>query len=101
MTTGTVKWFSIARKYGFIVPDEGGKDVFVHMSALATAALPDLDDGTRVSFDLEQMDNRRSAVNLTLIEPERAAHVEAAQPAVIAAAAVGAEPAASAAPVAD
>ena len=86
MTTGTVKWFSIARKYGFIVPDEGGKDVFVHMSALATAALPNLDDGTRVSFDLEQTDNRRSAVNLTLIQPGSAApvapvaHAEALEP---------------------
>ena len=67
MATGTVKWFSAARKYGFIVPDEGGKEVFVHMSALTTAEIPHLDDGARVSFDLEQTADRRSAVNLTLL----------------------------------
>jgi CspA family cold shock protein len=70
MTTGTVKWFSVARKYGFIVPDEGGKDVFVHMSALNTAAIPSLDEGARVSFDLEQTESRRSAVNINVLTPE-------------------------------
>jgi CspA family cold shock protein len=67
MTTGTVKWFSVARKFGFIVPDDGGKDVFVHMSALATAKIPYLDDGTRISFDLLESANKRSAVNLNLL----------------------------------
>jgi CspA family cold shock protein len=67
MATGTVKWFSVAKKYGFIVPDEGGTDVFVHMSALATAKIPYLDDGTRVSFDLEQSTDKRSAVNLAVL----------------------------------
>ena len=67
MSTGTVKWFSVARKFGFIVPDDGGKDVFVHMSALATAKIPHLDDGTRISFDLLENANKRSAVNLTLL----------------------------------
>jgi len=76
MATGTVKWFSIARKYGFIVPDEGGKDVFVHMSALTTAELTYLEDGTRVTFDLEERDAKRSAVNLTLLAAEPAEPVE-------------------------
>ena len=67
MSAGTVKWFSVARKYGFITPDEGGKDVFVHMSALTTAEIPQLEDGARVSFDLEETENRRAAVNLALL----------------------------------
>jgi CspA family cold shock protein len=67
MATGTVKWFSVARKYGFITPDEGDKDVFVHMTALATAQIPHLDDGTRVSFDLDENASRLSAVNLALL----------------------------------
>jgi CspA family cold shock protein len=70
MTTGTVKWFSIAKKYGFITPDDGGKDVFVHMTALTTANIPQLDDGTRVSFDLEQDEGRSSAVNLAVFTPD-------------------------------
>jgi CspA family cold shock protein len=67
MSTGTVKWFSVARKYGFIVPDEGGKDIFLHMSALNTADITSLDDGARVSFELEEASERRSAVNLALL----------------------------------
>jgi CspA family cold shock protein len=69
MSTGTIKWFSVARKYGFIVPDEGGKDVFVHMSALNTAKITYLDDGARVSFELDEAAERRSAVNLTVLTP--------------------------------
>lgn len=67
MAAGTVKWFSVARKYGFIAPDEGGKDVFVHMSALVEADIPYLDDGARVTFDLGQVTDRRTAVNLALL----------------------------------
>ena len=69
MSTGTIKWFSVARKYGFIVPDEGGKDVFVHMSALNTAKITYLDDGARVSFELDEAAERRSAVNLVVLAP--------------------------------
>jgi len=69
MATGTVKWFSVARKYGFIVPDEGSREVFVHMSALTTAEITHLDEGARVSFDLEETAERRSAVNLVLLAP--------------------------------
>jgi CspA family cold shock protein len=72
MATGTVKWFSVAKKYGFIVPDEGGKDVFLHMSALSTSKIPYLDDGTRVSFDLEQSSDRLAAVNLAVLTPDPA-----------------------------
>ena len=69
MSTGTVKWFSVARKYGFIVPDEAGKDVFLHMSALNAAEITYLDDGARVSFELDETAERRSAVNLALLVP--------------------------------
>ena len=80
MSTGTIKWFSVARKYGFIVPDEGGKDVFLHMSALNTANITYLDDGARVSFELEEASERRSAVNLSLLitTPDAAPVPEAA-----------------------
>jgi len=67
MATGTVKWFSVAEKYGFIVPDEVGKDVFVHMSALVAARIPYLDDGTRVSFDLNESTGKRTAWKLDLL----------------------------------
>jgi cold shock protein len=67
MATGTVKWFSVAKKYGFIVSDEGGMDVFLHMSALVAAGIAFLDDGTRVSFDLVEGTGKRSAVNLGLV----------------------------------
>jgi CspA family cold shock protein len=63
----TVTWFSVARKYGFIIPDEGGKDVFIHMSALAAAGIPYLGDGTKVSFDLDESTIKRTAVNLGLL----------------------------------
>jgi CspA family cold shock protein len=69
MAEGTIKWFSVARKYGFIVPDEGGKDVFLHMSALVAAGISYLEDGTRVSFELESGAARLSAVNLALCAP--------------------------------
>lgn len=67
--TGRVKWFSVARKYGFITPDGGGQDVFVHISALIAAAIPFLDDGTRVSYELTQGTDRLSAVGLRILEP--------------------------------
>ncbi len=66
MAAGTVKWFSVAKKYGFIVPDEGGKDVFLHLSALVEAKIPYLDDGTKVTFDLDEGADRRSALNVAL-----------------------------------
>ena len=73
MAEGTVKWFSVAKKYGFIVPDEGGKDVFLHMSALTAANVAYLDDGTRVSFDLEQDTDRVAAIHLAVLAGSEAA----------------------------
>jgi CspA family cold shock protein len=66
MATGTVKWFNSTKGYGFIQPDNGAKDVFVHISAVEAAGLRSLADGQKVSFE-EQADKRSgkmSAVNL-------------------------------------
>ena len=52
MTNGTVKWFNAAKGFGFIEPEEGGKDAFVHISALERAGIPTLDDGQKVSYEL-------------------------------------------------
>ncbi|MCT8971952.1 cold-shock protein [Microbaculum marinisediminis] len=51
---GTVKFFNHSRGFGFITPDEGGKDVFVHITALERSGLPALDEGTKVSFEIEE-----------------------------------------------
>jgi len=66
MATGTVKWFNSAKGFGFIQPDSGGTDVFVHISAVERAGLSGLIDGQKVSFE-EERDPKRgktSAVNL-------------------------------------
>ena len=69
MANGTVKWFNATKGFGFIQPDEGGKDVFVHITALQRAGLAGLDDGQKVSFELEAgRDGRSSATNLELID---------------------------------
>ena len=54
MSTGTVKWFNGQKGYGFIQPDEGGADVFVHISAVERAGLGSLNEGQKVSFELER-----------------------------------------------
>ena len=65
MTTGTVKFFNTQKGFGFIAPETGGKDVFVHISAVERAGLRGLIDGQKVSFDLEKdMRGRESATNL-------------------------------------
>ena len=65
MATGTVKWFNGQKGFGFIEPDEGGKDVFVHISAVERSGLGSLREGQKVSFDLEKdRQGRSSATNL-------------------------------------
>lgn len=54
MATGTVKWFNATKGFGFIQPDQGGQDVFVHISAVERAGLRDLRDGQKISFELAQ-----------------------------------------------
>ncbi|MBX3480477.1 MAG: cold-shock protein [Caulobacter sp.] len=66
MATGTVKWFNGTKGYGFIQPDEGGADVFVHISAVEKAGLRSLNEGQKVSYDLERdsRSGKMSAGNL-------------------------------------
>lgn len=67
MANGTVKWFNATKGFGFIEPQGGSKDVFVHISALERAGIRQLNDGQAVSFDVERDRNgRESAANLTL-----------------------------------
>lgn len=58
MATGTVKWFNTEKGYGFIEPDEGGGDVFVHISAVQRSGLQGLNEGQKIEYDLE-MDRRK------------------------------------------
>jgi CspA family cold shock protein len=64
MATGTVKWFNSTKGYGFIQPDNGGKDVFVHVSAVEQAGLRGLNEGQKVSFE-ETPDKRSGKVSAT------------------------------------
>ena len=65
MSTGTVKWFNPTKGFGFIQPEDGSKDVFVHISAVERAGLGNLNEGQKVSFDLERgQQGKVSAVNL-------------------------------------
>lgn len=67
MTTGTVKWFNEKKGYGFIEPENGGKDVFVHISALQKAGLNHLNEGQKVSYELTSNRGREAADDLKLV----------------------------------
>ena len=67
MANGSVKWFNSTKGFGFIEPENGGKDIFVHISAVERAGLSSLNDGQKVSFDVERgRDGRESAANLVV-----------------------------------
>ena len=67
MATGTVKWFNADKGYGFITPDEGGKDLFVHFSAIQGAGYRSLDVGAKVDYEAQQGDTGPPAANVTVI----------------------------------
>ena len=64
MATGTVKWFNPTKGFGFIQPDNGGKDVFVHISAVEKAGLSNLNEGAKVSYEIVSDRGKESAGNL-------------------------------------
>ena len=68
MATGTVKWFNTTKGYGFIQPDEGGADVFVHISAVQRSGLQGLNDGQKISYELTQ-DRRSGKMAADQIQP--------------------------------
>lgn len=69
MPTGIVKWFNVSKGFGFIVPDEGSKDVFVHISALESAGLSSLLEGQRVEYEMgEDQKGRMSATTVALMD---------------------------------
>ncbi len=69
MTNGTVKFFDSTKGFGFIAPDDGGKDAFVHISAVESAGLSDLADGQKLTYELENgRDGKVSATNLQLAD---------------------------------
>ena len=68
MANGTVKWFNATKGYGFIAPDDGGKDVFVHISAVERAGLTGLNDNQKIAYELQSgRDGRNSASDLKLL----------------------------------
>ena len=67
MATGTVKWFNGDKGYGFIQPDSGGKDVFVHISAVEQAGLRGLNEGQKISYEVKPDRGKESAVNLQAV----------------------------------
>jgi CspA family cold shock protein len=70
MTTGTVKWFNLQKGFGFIAPDDGGKDAFVHISAMERAGISQLREGQKLRFELvsDQKSGKMSAESLTILD---------------------------------
>jgi CspA family cold shock protein len=68
MATGTVKWFNTTKGYGFIAPDSGGTDVFVHITAVQGAGLHNLQENQKISYELTTNNGKTSATNLQLID---------------------------------
>ena len=66
MPTGTVKWFNRDKGFGFIQPQDGGKDVFVHITAVQAAGLNGLDEGQRLAFEVGNQRGKQAAANLRL-----------------------------------
>ena len=66
MATGIVKWFNASKGFGFIQPDSGGKDVFVHISAVEKAGLSNLNEGAKVSYEVVANRGKESAENLRM-----------------------------------
>ena len=64
MANGTVKWFNSTKGYGFIAPDEGGNDIFVHINAVQKAGLTGLRDGQKIAYEIVQARGKSSAENL-------------------------------------
>ena len=67
MASGTVKWFNSQKGYGFIQPDDGGKDVFVHISAVERAGLGGLNEGQKIKYDVQMDRGKASAGNLSIV----------------------------------
>lgn len=68
MLKGTVKWFDPIKRYGFIQPEEGGKDVFVHISALERAGISSLSEGQNINFEIVESKGKVSAANLQILD---------------------------------
>lgn len=68
MANGTVKWFNTTKGYGFIAPEDGSSDVFIHISALEKAGINQLSDGQKISYELATNRGKTSAANIQLIE---------------------------------
>ena len=70
MATGTVKWFNLQKGFGFIAPDDGGKDAFVHISAMERAGISQLREGQKLRFELvsDQKSGKMSAESLTILD---------------------------------
>ena len=67
MATGTVKWFNPAKGFGFIEPEQGGNDVFVHISAVERSGLTTLDEGQKVSYEIQEERGKQSACDLKAV----------------------------------